>query len=227
MTREEFHQLYERAPEHFKAELIGGIVYVAPPLQPTKGTPHAWLLALLCAYQSATPGVELFDNATLILDEHAEPQPDLFLRIRPECGGRSRDSFDGYVDGPPELVIEIAHSIRAIDVHNKMEDYFRCGVPEYLIYLEDVKQLRWFNLTANKEYRPNSDGIYRMRQFPGLWIDSAALVNQDEPRQILALQQGLLTPEHTHFVRQLNTQKSAVKNKEAPDMSPGLRVFGT
>ena len=32
MNREEFHRLYEQTPEGFKAELIGGIVYVASPL---------------------------------------------------------------------------------------------------------------------------------------------------------------------------------------------------
>ena len=29
MSREDFHRLYEQAPKHFKAELIGGMVHVA------------------------------------------------------------------------------------------------------------------------------------------------------------------------------------------------------
>jgi len=34
MSQAEFHIVYEKTPEHFKAELIGGVVYVASPLRP-------------------------------------------------------------------------------------------------------------------------------------------------------------------------------------------------
>ena len=40
MTREEFHRLYEATPEHLRAELIGGIVYVASPLRIRHGSNH-------------------------------------------------------------------------------------------------------------------------------------------------------------------------------------------
>jgi hypothetical protein len=33
LSREEFHRLYSEMPEGFRAELIGGIVYVASPLK--------------------------------------------------------------------------------------------------------------------------------------------------------------------------------------------------
>ena len=33
LSREEFHRIYEQMPEDFKAELIGGIVYVASPMR--------------------------------------------------------------------------------------------------------------------------------------------------------------------------------------------------
>jgi hypothetical protein len=38
MTREEFHRIYERMPKKFKAELIGGTVFVASPLKWKHGT---------------------------------------------------------------------------------------------------------------------------------------------------------------------------------------------
>jgi hypothetical protein len=41
MSREEFHRIYEQMPEDFKAELIGGIVYVASRLRRSHGTYHA------------------------------------------------------------------------------------------------------------------------------------------------------------------------------------------
>src|SRR5437588_5677959 len=80
MTREEFHRIYEQMPEGFRAELIGGIVYVAPPLKIRHGTSHIPLTALFFHYQGHTPGVEGGDNVTVLLGEEGEPQPDLYLR---------------------------------------------------------------------------------------------------------------------------------------------------
>ncbi len=48
MTQQEFHRLYEQTPEGFKAELIGGIVYVASPLYPAHGKPHMLLSVRGC-----------------------------------------------------------------------------------------------------------------------------------------------------------------------------------
>jgi len=175
MDRAEFHELYEQSPEDLKAELIRGVVYVASPPQPEHETALAWLSAILLAYQTATSGVELFDNATLLLDERSEPQPDLFLRIHPDCGGLSRNNPDGYVDGPPELIVEVAQSSKSIDLHYKRQDYSRGGVPEYLVFLVDEQRLRWFHPKEARERRPTRDSIYRIKQFPGLWIDEGAL----------------------------------------------------
>lgn len=49
MDREEFHRLYEQTPQDFKAELIGGVVYVASPLYPGHGKPHLLLGAVVAA----------------------------------------------------------------------------------------------------------------------------------------------------------------------------------
>src|SRR5215207_718050 len=75
MSREEFHRIYEQTPEDFKAELIGGVVYVASPVRISHGKPHALLSALFVAYQSKTPGIEVCDNTTVILAKDSEVQP--------------------------------------------------------------------------------------------------------------------------------------------------------
>jgi Uma2 family endonuclease len=182
MTQPDFHRAYERMPPGFRAELIGGIVYVASPLRVGHAAAHPWLSALLFAYQVATPGVQLGDNGTVILDEEAEPQPDLFLRVLPECGGLSRTTVEDYVQGPPELVVEVAHSSRSIDLHAKRLDYARTGVPEYIVHLVATGPLRWF---------------------PGLWIDTAALAARDFGRLAAVLQKGLAAPDHAAFVDKL------------------------
>lgn len=209
MSREEFHRLYEKTPEGFKAELIGGIVYVASPLRLRHGTNHPFLSAVFLAYHGSTPGVELGDNTTILLGEEGEPQPDLFLRILPEYGGQSRTSEDDYVDGPPELVAEISHSSRSIDLNAKLRDYRRYGVLEYLVVNLADRRLHWFDLRTGGALTPDADGIARVRCFPGLWIHAEALLAKDYTRLMTTLQQGLATPEHAAFVQRLEDARRA------------------
>jgi Uma2 family endonuclease len=202
MTQKEFHRLYEQTPEGFKAELIGGIVHVPSPLELRHSKNHFPLGAVILGYENATLGTESGDNTTILLGEEGEPQPDLFLRILPEFGGQSRTT-DDYVDGAPELIGEIANSSRSIDLHAKRADYVRYGVREYLVVCLREAELRWFDLHANEELKPDPDGIYRVRVFPGLWIDREALFARDLRRLLATLDRGLATLEHAAFVQRL------------------------
>jgi Uma2 family endonuclease len=206
MNREEFHRLYEQTPEGFKAELIGGIVYVASPLFPAHGKPHLHLSALVVAYEARTPGVDASDNTTVLLGDEGEPQPDLYLRILPEYGGQSLTGDNECVVGAPELIIEVANSTRAIDLHAKKKDYARYGVQEYLVHCVSDKAFRWFDLAAGTELQPDCAGIYRIKSFPGLWINGPAVVARDYQRLMQTLEEGLATPEHAEFVRELEAR---------------------
>ena len=208
MSRDEFHRIYQEMPEDFEAELIGGIVYVASPLKRRHGTNHLPLGSLFFAYEGHTPGIESGDNTTILLGDDGEPQPDLFLRILPEYGGRSQTTDDDFVAGPPELIAEIAHSSRSIDLHAKHDDYARYGVQEYLVVCLQEGTLRWFDLQADHELSPDSDGILRMKTFPGLWIHGDSLLSKNYARLMATLEQGLATPEHAEFVKQLAANHS-------------------
>jgi Uma2 family endonuclease len=205
MSQAEFHVAYQKMPENVKAELIEGVVYMASPLRLGHGINHIPLGSLLFAYESNTPGTQSGDNATVILGKDAEPQPDLFLRILPEYGGRS-GTTDDYITGPPELVVEIALSSRAIDLHAKQRDYRKYGVTEYLVACIEDQELRWFDFRANMELTADNDGILRIKGFPGLWIDSKAVFARDFNQLMKVLNQGLAVPEHAAFVEKLNGQ---------------------
>ena len=88
-------------------------------------------------------------------------------------------------------------------MHGKRDDYARYGVLEYLVLSLRENRLHWFDLRAGQELQPDADGIYRIRCFPGLWIDGAALVARDGRRLLEVLNQGLAAPEHAAFVRRL------------------------
>ena len=124
LTREEFEQRYEAMPHLKKAERIEGVVYMPSPVRiDFHGRPHAQIMAWLGAYWIATPGVDLADNSTVYLDSDNDPQPDALLRIEPAQGGRSRVIDTGYVEGSPELIVEIAGTSADYDLQDKLEVY--------------------------------------------------------------------------------------------------------
>jgi Uma2 family endonuclease len=206
MTQEEFHRVYERMPEDFKAELIGGTVYVASPLKIGHSESHPLVSLVLTLYQGSTPGVKTGDNGTLILASDSEPQPDLYLRIEPQFGGQSKVSQD-YVVGAPEVVVEIANSSRSIDLHAKQQDYARSGVKEYLVVCVNEREIRWFSLHDKQELNADADGICRLRTFPGLWLNGSALFAGDVTQLVATLQRGLDSAEHAEFVARLAAAK--------------------
>jgi Uma2 family endonuclease len=203
MTREEFHRIYEQMPEDFKAELIGGIVYVASPTGRRHGKHHLLLGTVFCAYEASTPGVDAADNATVILANDAEPQPDLYLRILPQFGGQSNTTKDDYVEGSPELVAEIAHSTHALDLHAKREAYARHGVLEYLVLSLKERRLRWFDLQSDKDLEADENAVCKIRTFPGLWINVEGLLQQNYQQLMATLKLGLESQEHSDFVGKL------------------------
>lgn len=208
MNREEFHRLYEQTPDGFKAELIEGVVYVASPVSLFHGVSHSQFSSLLATYAGRTSGTEGGDNTTVLLGEEGEPQPDLFLRILPEHGGQSRTTDDGkYIEGAPELVAEVAYSSRAIDLHGKKNDYTRYGVKEYLVLNIKDEKLHHLDLPSGKELSPDEQGIFRSQVFPGLWINSQALLEKNHVAMIETLEAGLATDEHAAFVQSLAERK--------------------
>jgi Uma2 family endonuclease len=203
MTQREFHAIYGLMPKHVRAQLIAGRVYVASPMKVNHGRSTPPMAALLTLYEARTPGVEAMEGSTVILSEEDEPEPDLMLRILPEYGGKSRNTSDGYVEGPPELLIEVSDTTRLLDLGDKRRQYAIHGVREYLVVDLRDRRLHWFDLTADQELDAPADGVYRIKIFPGLWIDSAALFDRDLPRLLATLDAGLAAPEHAAFVASL------------------------
>ena len=203
LTRAEFERRYEATPEPFKAELIEGVVYVASPVRVFHGTPHAALVTWLGVYWTATPGVSVADNTTTRLDLDNEPQPDALLRI--EVGGSSTISEDGYIEGAPELVAEIATSSAAIDLGAKQNAYRRNGVQEYLVWQTFENRFSWFRLQAEEfvVIEPDADGMIRSRVFPGLWLNVPALLEGRMIEVLNGLQAGIADPIHQAFVQEL------------------------
>lgn len=205
LTRREFERRYAARPDLEKAELIEGVVRMPSPVSLSHAEPHAAIQTLLLVYGACTPGVRGADNATVRLDLDNEPQPDALLWIEPDAGGQARVSEDGYLEGAPELIVEVAAGSASIDMHDKLRAYLRNGVREYLVWRTREERIDWFE-RADGEYRPlprDDRGVIRSRVFPGLRIAADALLRGNLADALREVERGVGSPEHRAFAARL------------------------
>lgn len=206
LSRAEFERRYDAMPALKKAELIEGEVYVGSPVGYRRhGKPHGQLMTWIGTYAAGTPGLGAGDNATIRLDLDNEPQPDVFLAIEPEYGGRVVISEEDYIEGAPDLIAEIAASSVSYDLGKKLHVYRRNQVREYIVWRVQDRAVDWFALREGTYERlaPGPDGLLRSEIFPGLWLDPAALVRGDLATVLDIVRRGLASPEHADFAARL------------------------
>lgn len=212
LTREEFERRYRAMPHVRKAELIEGEVVMGSPVSwEFHGDQHSDIITWLGLYKASTPGVATGDNITVRLDVDNEPQPDVAMFIRPEFGG-SVDIDDGYVAGSPELLIEVSASTVSIDLDRKLKVYRRNRVSEYIVWRTYDEEIDWFAFRNGQFERLSADaadGYLKSSAFPGLWLDSAALLRRDMAAVLAILARGLASAEHADFVQKLASQRKA------------------
>jgi Uma2 family endonuclease len=188
LTREEFHRRYLASPRIKKAELIEGVVYVPSPVRFDRHAEQVGAVMLwLGTYAVRSPGVRFGSDGTVFLDDGNEPQPDAML-WRPESGA-ARLTDDGYLDGAPQLIVEVAASTASYDLHEKKEAYRRNGVGEYVVWRVVDGELDWFRLRDGAYVRvpPDAEGIVESEQFPGLRLHVRSLLAGDLAAVLAAL----------------------------------------
>lgn len=216
LTRSEFERRYQAMPHLKKAELIEGIVYMGSPLRfKPHAEPHANLMGWLWLYSVMTRGTAVGDNPTVRLDLSNEVQPDAVLLIEPEHRGQTQLSCDGYIEGAPELIVEIAASTASIDLRDKKEVYRRNGVQEYIVWQVMENRLSWFiqdpsisDRFAYFEQSPDQNGILRSHIFPGLWLQLPALLSGQMQTVMNTLQEGIQSSEHQAFIEKLQESQN-------------------
>jgi hypothetical protein len=208
LTRAEFMRRWDLHPEIKFAELIGGVVYMPSPLSRKHSVTDNLAATWLGTYHAYTPGTEAGTNATTMMEGEEAPQPDEYLRIRPEFGGRSGN--EGlYVSGAPELLTEISVSSASIDMNQKFDLYERMGVLEYVAILMYEQEIRWHCLTGKgfERVAPAKSMVWKSIVFPGLWLNGKAMLANDAAKVLATLHKGLRSPEHAAFVKKLAKQK--------------------
>lgn len=188
LSRDEFHRRYCARPDIKKAELIEGIVYVASPVRiGHHAQPHGRIVGWLYSYTLLAPGLVLGDNGTVELEDDSEVQPDAFL-WRPG-DGNTHQTEDDYLEGAPQLAVEVAASSASYDLHQKLRLYERTGVREYVVWRVEDKAVDWFRLEAGRFMRvePDAQGMIASSEFPGLRLLTAALLAGDDAAVVAAL----------------------------------------
>ena len=134
------------------------------------------------------------------------------LRLAEEAGGASSVDEDGYIAGPPELVVEVAGSSAAYDLFDKKNAFRRNGVREYLVWQTYSERVDWFVLREGRYLSLSADdeGVLKSPTFPGLWLNVRALLEGDLAAVLSTLQTGLQEEAHREFVETLQARaKSA------------------
>ena len=195
LTRYEFERRYTAMPHRErgsnKAELIESIVYMASPLRfESHAQPHGNIIGWLWNYQITTAGVMLGIEPTVRLDLDNEFQPDAVMFIPGEGASITEDD---YIEGAPELVVEIAASTVSIDLHDKKSAYRRNGVREYIVWRTLDREIDWFCLQDGEYIRLELDenGIIKSQVFPGLWFAVEPMLSGSMADVLAVLRSGL------------------------------------
>lgn len=210
LTRREFERRYDAMPNLRKAELLEGVVYMPSPVRfKGHGKPHGYVLVWIGNYSTATQGTDFADNVTLRLDPDNEPQPDVVLRIEENYGGNSFVSEDDYLEGSPELIVEIAASSASYDSHEKLKIYRRNRVQGYIVWRVYDRAIDWYSLQDEEYVRltPDAEGVIESKVFAGLRLNIEAMLGGDLSKVLEDLQKGISSPEHESFVQRLAAAK--------------------
>ena len=191
LTRKEFHRRYLVRPDIKRAELVEGIVYVHSPVRfDQHDEPTTLIAGWLFHYRMRTPGVRQGSSGTIYLGPVSEVQPNGFLFYDPSTHHRGiRRTPDGYLEGAPELVVEVAASTAPYDLGTKRRAYQAAGVEEYIVWRTLDRAVDWFRLREGQyvPLQPDAHGVLASEVFPGLRLSVPALLAGDLAGLIAAL----------------------------------------
>ena len=174
MTSDEFRSLPDTGP---RGELVEGELYVMP----EPGLDHQFLVQLLWKYlfdQLTLAGMaHAYGPVNLVLSEDAYLSPDIIVV------DSSRTGILGqvWVDGAPDIVVEILSSDRNRDLVDKRQLYQDAGVPEYWLVDGDSDTLTQLALDDDGVYQESavlaSTDTLTSPLFPNLSLQLSQLFN--------------------------------------------------
>jgi Uma2 family endonuclease len=189
-----FERFYELVDEKTKADLLDGFIIRDSPAIPRHGLVVSWTNTLLTDFtQRFDLGFVLGATSTVRLTIYNAPEPDIFFISKQ----RASIIFDKYVNGPPDLCVEvISRSSRKYDRGRKFVLYAENGVKEYWIIDPLRETVEFFENRAGEftPISPDEQGRLHSKVLPGFWLKPEWLVADPLP-VVLKVLQEILGPE--------------------------------
>lgn len=177
-----FGDFLELVREDQKADLLDGVIYMASPENIEHNDQIGWLSLLFRAFveERNLGGQVTINRVAYRLAPHDAPEPDIaYVR-----GERAHLIKRGYVDGPPDLVVEFV-SPESVDrdYEHKRARYEEAGVGEYWILDSDERRAVFLiRGAAGYEEALLRDGLFHSRVIPGFFIDPNWLWQRPLPK---------------------------------------------
>ncbi len=176
-----FADSVELVREDQKADLIDGVIYIASPESTDHNKLLTWLLTIMRAFVEDRSLGEIFVHKVAFrLTPINGPEPDLGFVKTERLGSIKR----GYVDGPPDLAVELvsADSVER-DYDAKRALFEQAGVNEYWILDQDECRATFLVLDDSGfvEKTPVNH-IHHSQVLPGFLIDVRQFWQQPLPK---------------------------------------------
>lgn len=189
--RVDFGQFCELIHDHQKADLINGVIYMASP-ENLRANDLVLLLGCLMRglAEAHDSGRCFISRVAFRLDGSNAPEPDLAFVSTARLGILR----DGYVDGPPDLALEIVSPESVERDHTAKRDlYARFGVREYWIVDPLEERLLLYRLGSARAYRAirPRGGRYFSEVLPGWWLKAEWLWQDPLPSSTVLLRELL------------------------------------
>ena len=187
LTEEDFYRL---ADEDSDWEFLDGRIVMHSPASNQHEALFGFLLTLLNAYVGEKGGAMVRGSRyPMRLDRDWSPEPDIMV-IRDDRRDRM---LRKYLDGPADLVIEIASdSDPRLDVREKLPRYREAGVEEMWLIDPFQKQVHVVNRSSGGyDTTILTAGRLDSVVVPGFWIDVAWLWQAELPPPLRCVRQLL------------------------------------
>ncbi len=178
----DFDEFCELIPDGQKADLLGGVIYVASPDSIRSNTINKFLVCLIDYYIAARniDGFIFMSRVACRLSKFYAPEPDVGY-VRPERAALVEETR---INGAPDIVVEIvAHDSRDRDYGLKRDAYEEAGVEEYWIIDPLQKRCEFLRLVdgAYEVVPLERNTIFRSSVIPGFWLKVDWLLTKPLP----------------------------------------------
>lgn len=166
-----------------KGDLIDGVIYMSSPENTDANALFCWLFRLIGDFVEERELGRIFGSRVAFrLGEPHGPEPDIAF-VRKD---RLHIVQRGFVEGPPDLAIEIVSpdSVERDCVH-KREQYRQAGVLEYWIVDEMQQRIVLLKRSASGAYREVKPrkGVLHSKVLPGFWLRPEWLWQNPRPKK--------------------------------------------